>query len=269
MFPGIDGFHWTAQHIIFLAVFLGVLVVIASTVAAAAARSFAGLTPQKADRIRWRSDFEDLPARDRKCRRQIAGEVSQRVCPNAFNCGECTEFMATHRDVAADVGDTFGLDYRPSRLYHRGHTWVETQPDGTMLVGLDDLARRVLGEAEAPETPALGTHLEANGIAWQIQTAQTSVRVLAPIAGRVVDVGGPGDEWVLRVEPDAPDAPQLLRGSEVRAWLCDELDRLQVLLTRGTPGVALADGGAIIDNLQQAVPDADWDNVVGSLMLQP
>jgi hypothetical protein len=82
-------------------------------------------------------------------------------------------------------------------------------------------------------------------------------------------VGGPQDDWVLCVKPDKGDAPHLLRGSEVRAWVLDELERLQVLLTPVAHSAALADGGLMVKDLQQALPNADWDNVIGRLLLEP
>src|SRR4051794_5213633 len=120
MFPGIDGFHWTAQHVIFLGLFFSVLVVVATTFSAALVRSYAAADDRQVDRIRWLTDFEDLPARDRRCRRQLTGELIHRTCPNAFRCAECDAFQASRRTTSSsDIGDTFGLDYRANRLYHR------------------------------------------------------------------------------------------------------------------------------------------------------
>src|SRR5689334_12190180 len=39
MFPGVDGFHWTAGHLIFLGVFFSVVIVIAGTVLTASIRA--------------------------------------------------------------------------------------------------------------------------------------------------------------------------------------------------------------------------------------
>ena len=36
MFPGIDGFHWTAAHLVFLSIFFAVVVTIVATVVSAA-----------------------------------------------------------------------------------------------------------------------------------------------------------------------------------------------------------------------------------------
>src|SRR5512132_3508394 len=89
MFPGVNGFHWTVGHILFVSAFATVLLVIASTVIAALLRSRRDVRLARADAIRWHADWEDLPERDRRCRHDVAGEVIYRVCPNGFDCRAC------------------------------------------------------------------------------------------------------------------------------------------------------------------------------------
>src|SRR5579863_9976285 len=130
-------------HHIFLGAFYTVLTVVAATLAAAALRSRRDLRAQAADRIRWHSEFEDLPRRDRVCRHVLTGEFSSRECPHAFDCRECrthAALIAKHPPApAGDPEDLFGMYFPLDRFYHRGHTWAHLEPDGTLTVGLDDL----------------------------------------------------------------------------------------------------------------------------------
>ncbi len=43
--------------------------------------------------------------------------------------------------------------------YHRGHTWALPEEDGTVRVGLDDFARRLLGSAKEIHVPQSGAWL--------------------------------------------------------------------------------------------------------------
>jgi glycine cleavage system H protein len=154
-------------------------------------------------------------------------------------------------------------------MYHRGHTWVKPEPDGTVLVGLDELAARVTGQAIEVDLPAAGSRVRVNGMAWEVRRDGTSARVLSPVDGTVVEKGGPESGWFLRIKPDKTDQPHLLSGGEARAWMQRELERVGMLLAVPAVGPSLADGGVMVEDLPAASPDADWDAVWGGVFLQP
>ena len=91
MFPGVDGFHWTLTHILFLTIFALVLSTVAVTAVAAALRTVRKIRRGHSDRIRWKADFEDLPGAERACRHAITGTAPGRVCPNALDCRVCDQ----------------------------------------------------------------------------------------------------------------------------------------------------------------------------------
>src|SRR5208337_1522026 len=111
---------------------------------------------------------------------------------------------------------------------HRGHTWVRPESDGTLTVGLDELAHHLIGRPDTVELPAKGSEIESNGIAWRMKKNGHEIRVRAPIDGTVVSTGGAEDEWYLKLRSRQPlDLGHLLRQAEVSGWLSSELDRLQ------------------------------------------
>ncbi len=240
-------------HFIFLGAFFSVITIIGVTLLAALYRSQSDLRRQKVDRIRWHTDFEDLPADDRICRHVLTGEFKSRQCPHAFDCRECeTHRKLSERHPLALVGraeeDMFGMSFPLDRFYHRGHTWARPEPDGTMTVGVDDLGTRLLGTPDAVESPQVGTHLEANGTAFRVRKHGAEVRLLSPVDGEVLESSG----LHLRVRPDSGDVRHLLRGPEVHPWLMREMERLQ--------GQTLADGG---------VPVAADLDAVAEMFLEP
>jgi len=258
--------------LVFLGAFYAVLAVVAATVACAAIRSRRALAAQQVDEIRWHETFHELPPSERQCRHVATGEFRYRECPHAFDCRICethTRLVARKPLILRDTPqeEIFGMSFPLDRFYHRGHTWVRPEPDGTVTIGLDELGRRVLSSPDRVELPPAGAGLRVNGTAWRVHQRNADVRLLSPVEGQVVEVGGP--DWVLRVKPadGCPDLRHLLTPEEVRPWLLREMERLQLALS---PAAAptLADGGVLVDDIAANYPEADWDAVCGELFLQ-
>ena len=274
MFPFVDGFRWTFGHILFLTAFGLVAATMAVTLFFTVQRALAHFRRNRVEHIRWQSDFHDLSERDRRCRHELAGRVASRECHNGFDCGHCAEhprFAQIEPATAAAGLEAFGLEFPADRLYHRGHTWVRVEEDGTLTVGLDDLGRRLLGTPDRVELPKPGEKVSVNGAAWYAFRNGVPARVLSPVDGVVVATGGPDQDWYLKVRPTRANAnlAHLLRGPEVSAWLRRELERLQILVAPAGTGAALADGGALMEDLPRAQPEADWDKVYGAMFLEP
>ena len=273
MLPWNYGFHWTAATMIFMGAFYTVVVIVASTLVNAALRSRRALRTQLAERIRWAEDFHDLPARDRQCRHVLTGEFTYRECPHAFDCRECETHskLVAHHPPALSVEpeeDIFGMAFPLDRVYHRGHTWVHNEPDGTVTVGLDDLGRRLLGEPDFVELPQPGARVAVNGTAWRARKRNADVRILSPVDGEVVETGGPGANWYLKIRPDLFDFRNLLGGSEIRPWVMREMERLQLALSAEGAAPTLADGGVPVPDIAAVYPQADWDAVCGEMFLE-
>ena len=274
MFPWNFGFHWTTGSIIFLGAFYSVLSIVVVTVTLALRRSRRDALAGRTGQIRWLEDFHHLPARDRACRHELTGEFDHRECPNAFDCRACAkhaELIAASHPVPATAceAEIGGMIFPLDRLYHRGHTWVRPESDGSVTVGLDELSRRVVGVPDQVELPPPGTHLSANGTAWRMKKRNARVRVLSPVDGEVVETGGPNDGWYLRVRPVGGcfDLRHLLTPYELRPWILREWDRLQI--ARAPQGVpTLADGGVPVSDMTAASPDMDWDTICGELFLE-
>jgi len=142
MFPGIDGFHWAFGHILFLSLFFAVVVTILATVLSALWHTARDFRTHRAIAFCWKSDFSELPVSDRRCRHELAGRVMSRTCDNAFDCRHCGKYSQFAVLPAVGTVRSQGLDCSTDRYYHRGHTWVKPARDGTVTVGLDELATR-------------------------------------------------------------------------------------------------------------------------------
>jgi len=280
MFPGVYGFSWSPGYLVFLGLFFSVGLVIAGTLILAVFRALRDFRSRKADSIAWKVDFSDLPEASRSCRHELTGETVRRVCERGFDCRECAghvEFERRRSQVPARPASgparstVYGYEMPPDRLYHRGHTWVRSEDDGTLLVGLDDFAARLLGTPDQVVLPGPGEQLAANGAAVQLRRGRSRVRILSPVDGEVIEAGGEGTGWRLRLRPASarPDLSHLLRAHEVGPWILREIDRLRIMLAGGASHATFADGGLPVGDLTQACPEADWDAVWSDAFLQP
>jgi hypothetical protein len=273
MFPGIDGFHWTLGHVLFLSLFFAMALTILITVASAAWRTNRDFRSDRAIDLWWRSQFAELPVSDRRCRHELAGRVLSRTCDKAFDCRHCEKYSQFAVLPATGNVGSLGLNFAEDRYYHRGHTWVKPEEDGTVSVGLDELAAHLLGTPDSVRLPGAGQKLEVNQTAWRMKKNGREIEVRAPIEGTVIGIGGPKEGWYLKVRPrldvrEPVTLRHLLRGPEVHAWLSRELERLQLQLRSPNTAPALADGGVLMPDLMDAVPEADWDAVLADTFLQ-
>jgi len=274
--PGNYGFDWNAGHIVFLGAFYAVLAVVALTLAFALIRSWRKLLAGESEAIRWQTDFESLPAHDRACRHVLTGEFRERQCPHAFDCRECdTHPKLIERrpppEVEAAEEDVCGMTFPLDRFYHRGHAWVRLEPDGTAIVGLDELGTRLLGRPDALVLPQPGARIHTNGTAFQMRRRDANVRVISPLDGEVVETGDAERSWYLRIRPDGNQGTafqHLLHGAEIRPWIQREMERLQLALTAEGAAPALADGGVPVADIASSYPSADWDAICGEMFLQ-
>lgn len=273
MFPGVDGFHWTAGHIIFLCLFFAVVVIIASTVISAARRTVSDFHNHRALDLCWHADFADLPAAERRCRHELSGRVISRICRNAFDCRDCDKYSAFAVLPAKGMTHDLGFHYANDRFYHRGHTWVKPQEDGTVAIGLDEFADHLIGRPDSVKFTEIGGEIELNQTAWRMKKNGKEISVRAPIEGTVIATGGPEEGWYLKLRPrldvrNPKTLRHLLRGPEVYGWLSRELERLQLQLRAPDAAPTLADGGVLMPDLMDAIPQADWNTVLADTFLE-
>jgi glycine cleavage system H lipoate-binding protein len=228
----------------------------------------------------WDRVFSSLPDSARTCRHEFGLYVNDRLCDNQFNCKDCV----IHKNVkclevsrmrdgwrAKQCDDeVYGLSLPADRLYHRGHTWIRKEDDGTYTVGLDDFGSRLIGRPEKIDLPEVGSKVVLNEPALTIHTRNAPVNLLAPLSGTVAATGDAETGWFIKIKPERNGGitEHLLHGSEVKKWILNEIGRLQASLSDEQIGISLADGGVLVDELPTAYPTADWDRVYSEIFLQ-
>jgi len=271
MIPNAYEFHWDLGHVVFLGIFYGVVAIVLLSLALAWRRARRD-EQRRTGSIRWHENFAELPAECRRCRHDFDGLRPGGVCEHGFACEDCARHRELEAAAAAGDGDgaPAGVRLPASRRYHRGHTWVEPQDDGTLRVGLDGLALRCVGRPDRVELPALGADLDEGDEAAAVVRGRLQAGITAPVAGRVVDHGNFHDGWLMTLEPAAAARlDHLLSGRAAEVWMLRELEWLQGALAPAGAAPALADGGVPVGDLVAACPDTDWDAIWGRVLLQP
>ncbi|MCK9408671.1 MAG: glycine cleavage system protein H [Bacteroidetes bacterium] len=273
MVPWVYEFHWTAFHVTFLLIFFTVFVTVAATIIIALRRTQQDEQQHRMESIQWHSDFEDLAPAMKVCRHELNGDVQHRVCDNEFDCRSCTlhpVFSARKKKGSLLQYEVYGFSMPPYRLYHRGHTWVQQEDDGTFKVGIDDFGSRIIGRPHSIELPPIGSHLSVNGRGILVRRSDSTIRLLSPIDGEVIGHGNSEKGWYLKVRADNPEraTTHLLKAEEVPNWILREMERLQFSFATSGVGATLADGGELVPDFHKHFPKADWDSVLGQMFLE-
>jgi glycine cleavage system H lipoate-binding protein len=140
-------------------------------------------------------------------------------------------------------------------FFHPGHVWARIQPDGRVLVGVDDFVRTALGRISAVRLPEPGQSVREGAAAFRLAAGDRDLAFVAPLGGRIAAVNAAaaadprlveetpyGAGWLLAIEPDPGPCREIaaLRIAGTAAdWMRGELDRLRGFVREHRPGAAL------------------------------
>lgn len=149
-------------------------------------------------------------------------------------------------------GDVTELVVPRTLFFHPGHTWARLDGDGRVTVGVDDLARTLIGDLSTVELPAVGTPVSAGLPIFTVRQGSRRLTFAAPVSGTVAEVNGvlgrdpvrlrwrPYKEgWVVRLAPGerlSSELAELAIGADAERWMRSELARLDLLFERGLLG---------------------------------
>lgn len=168
-----------------------------------------------------------------------------------------------------------GYELVPGLSYHPGHTWAQVVSDDTVVVGMDDFARRLLGKVKRFELPKKGSWLVQGAKGVGVETDRGHADLLSPIEGEVVrvnrDVGKDPETatddpyrrgWLYEVRGPhlASNLHNLMRGTLAQGWIQDAKARLTHRLV-GLSGTVMADGGEPADDFANHLKAKDWSEL--------
>ncbi len=195
---------------------------------------------------------------------------------NLVRAGDQFEALACAQVPAEELDPALlGCELPADRFYCRGHAWVRPGMDGSVRVGLDDLAAHLIGRVDAVEMPGPGKRLRRGKPALRLIRGGESVDVCSPLNGEVVAVNQSivdspgilparpyGDGWLLamRSTVSEDDLSELMFGRIARDWQREEAQRLGEMF-QGSVATA-ADGATLARDALAGIPGIRWSKVL-------
>lgn len=122
------------------------------------------------------------------------------------------------------------------------HTWINIQPDGMLLIGLDDFAQKFLGEIDGVALPRAGRSVEKGEPLFTIRRGVDELTFPSPASGSVALINDTlvtqpdilnrrpfEDGWVCALDPvNLPgDLHGFRIGADAISWYEEEIDRFR------------------------------------------
>lgn len=163
-----------------------------------------------------------------------------------------------------------GFEVPENLRYHQGHTWAVSESRDLVRVGIDDFAAKLAGSIDSIDIPERGMWIRQGQRIIAMKHGGREIDLVSPIEGTIVDINQNaldhpelakndpyGEGWLLTV--NSPDARtnfrNLLGGTLARRWMDDAAARLRNAVM---PAATAQEGGTVVGNWIDHVPDNDW-----------
>lgn len=161
-------------------------------------------------------------------------------------------------------------------LVSDGHCWASIEADGSVKVGLDDFAKKLLGPIDSIEFPNIGMKLKAGEHLFGVNQKHRRAAFNAPLSGKVVkvnedlkqntgklDASPYGAQWICQMEVDDLDTAlrELKIGKAAVALFQEDIDRFQDFVKEAV-GTDLSESAALCIGAINDLDDAHWETAV-------
>jgi glycine cleavage system H lipoate-binding protein len=157
---------------------------------------------------------------------------------------------------------------------HPTHTWLTLEPGGMVRIGLDEIARKLVGPVNGVRFAETGWRVRKGETLLWIKVGDEELPIPAPVGGTIKETraahatasGNDPDAWLVALEPDhlAADLRPMRLAEEASSWLSEEMRRLRLALeelhfaTNGT----LLDGGEPTSGILGALGKSQREQLV-------
>jgi glycine cleavage system H lipoate-binding protein len=162
-----------------------------------------------------------------------------------------------------------GLGIPEDYSFHPGHTWAAIETNQNARVGLDSFAANLVGPIESVDLPGLNRWVRQGQPVCKLAVGDTTLELVAPVEGIITAVNTRlrdepslatsdpyGKGWLYKVQsPDlAINLKNLMKGSLVKAWFRDSIERVNAMAAGFAPALA-QDGGLPVNGLLTRVDE--------------
>jgi len=229
----------------------------------------------------WIDKMMQLPASMRKCRYMITKEVDRKICPNSYECGNCSYDRIMQERLQAEAlpvnarSREAGFELADEFYYHKGHTWARPEYGGRVRIGIDDFAQKLLGKLSRIELPDIGHDVNQDEVGLQVKKNGQTAKLLSPIDGTIVHVNDKllsnpdlinespyEDGWIFIVEPTRlrKNLKGLLYGKEAHDYINEEKEKLFSMVNDDLR--IAADGGGTVEDICKELDEKDWGKLI-------
>jgi len=154
-----------------------------------------------------------------------------------------------------------------------GHCWVSLAEDGTARIGLDDFARKLLGNVDSINFPNIGTHVTAGNPLFRVNQGSRRAPFHAPVSGRIVMINEAvgnncarleqtpyGKNWICVIEGTNLDAelPRLKIGKSAVTFFQEEIERFRAFILKEL-GDDVSERESLSVGVIEKLDDARWE----------
>ena len=162
-----------------------------------------------------------------------------------------------------------------------GHAWASMEEDGTVKVGLDDFAKKIIGRIDDLEMPNLGMTIKKGQPLFYVKQGYRTIPFNAPLSGRVakvnttlkrglkaLDLTPYGDNWVCILDAEDLDIEisKLKIGKAAVSFYHDELEHahqhMRKMRGNGQGGKRMPSSVGVSQAELELLNDREWDEIV-------
>ena len=156
-----------------------------------------------------------------------------------------------------------------------GHCWANVGEDGTVKVGLDDFAKKIIGKIDSIGLPNLGMNVKKDQSLFTIEQGTRNISFNSPVSGKVKEVNKfINDEidslnltvydqnWICEIDADELDSelPILKIGKSAVLFYQEDIERLKEMKRKLKTGKETDFGpnGIIYSGEMEKLDDISW-----------
>jgi CheY-like chemotaxis protein len=173
-----------------------------------------------------------------------------------------------------DFGGEFSIP--GGALVSTGHCWASLAEDGTAKIGLDDFARKLLGDIDTIDLPGIGINVKAGQPLFSVKQGQRRAQFYSPLSGKVVEINEAltkncamlgvtpyGKNWICVIDGDDLDVelPHLKIGKSAVAFFQEEIDRFQVFVQKANDR-KVSDAASLCIGAIEKLDNTRWEATV-------
>lgn len=152
---------------------------------------------------------DELLALTKKCLFKRQERIQKQIKPKVF----VSQFPGAESLRSAEFTIPGGIFISPN------HCWVAMEPEGSVHVGIDDFAKKLIGRVDGIDIPNLGMTVKVGQSLFAVKQGQRALRFTSPVSGTISKVNAglakeparldatPYDNnWICVIDPERIDA---------------------------------------------------------------